>query len=489
MRIIHICCYLVALGASFVPYAAAGEFPAKVQEHISRVEQSLIPSVRIKGRGPSKLNERMEQLHVPGVSVAVIENYQIEWAKAYGLADAETGTSVTVDTLFQAGSVSKPVAALASLKLVEQGVLDLDRNVNDQLKSWKVPDNKFAKEHPVDLRGLLSHTAGLTVHGFPGYAVGTPIPTVPQILDGVKPANTQPVRVNKVPGYGFRYAGGGTTIAQMLLVDVTGRPFPELLRDTVLEPLGMTSSTYEQPLPTDWTSRASTGHTLRGKPILGRRHIYPEMAAAGLWTAPSDVARYVIEVERAHEGKSHKVLSHKIVEEMLTPQGGGPVGLGPFLSGKGNSRRFEHGGDDAGFVCRFVGFLDRGQGAMVMTNADSGGQLVDEVLGGIALAYDWPDYLSPERDIVKLEPKVTSALVGNYSLGFFGEVKVDRRKESLFASLATGAEFELFFESETKFFTPNPGITGHFVRNGQGQVTEVVVNVFGQEIHARKKKP
>jgi CubicO group peptidase (beta-lactamase class C family) len=273
MRIVHTYFYLVAFAAFFAPQAAADEFPANVQEQISRVEQSLIPTVRFKGRGPSMLNKRMEQLHVPGVSVAMIDNYQIAWAKAYGLANAETGTLVTVDTLFQAGSVSKPVAALASLKLVEQGALDLDRNVNDQLKSWKVPDNKFTKEHPVDLRGLLSHTAGLTVHGFPGYAMGTPIPTVPQILDGVKPANTQPVRVNKVPGDGFRYAGGGTTVAQLLLVDVTGRPFPDLLRDTVLEPLNMTSSTYEQPLPERLWSRAATGHKADGKPVAGRWHL------------------------------------------------------------------------------------------------------------------------------------------------------------------------------------------------------------------------
>lgn len=397
MRIVFACCSLVALGTSFVLGAAAAEFPANVQERIAKVEQSLIPSVRIQGREPSKLNERMEQLHVPGVGVAVIDNYQIAWAKAYGLADAEASTSVTVDTLFQAGSVSKPVAALAVLKLVEQGVLDLDRDVNEQLKSWKVPANKFTQKHPVDLRGLLSHTAGLTVHGFPGYAVGTPIPTVPQILDGVKPANTQPVRVNKVPGNGFRYAGGGTTIAQLLLVDVTGRPFPELLRDTVLEPLGMSASTYEQPLPERLWSRAATGHKGDAKPVDGRWHVYPEMAAAGMWTTPSDVARYAIEIQLAHQSKSHKVLSHEMVERMLTPQGGGPVGLGPFLEGEAASKRFSHGGSDEGFICQFVAYVDRGQGAVVMTNSDAGGTIAREVVNAIASVYGWPDYLEPAR--------------------------------------------------------------------------------------------
>jgi CubicO group peptidase (beta-lactamase class C family) len=314
--------------------------------------------------------------------------------------------------------------------------------------------------------------------------------TLAQILDGVRPANTRSVRVDKVPGKGFRYSGGGVTVMQQLVIDVTGRPFPEVVHDLVLAPLAMTSSTYEQPPPAAWTSRASSAHTRLGKPIPGRWHIYPEMAAAGLWTTPSDVARYAIDVQLAHQEKSHKVLSHKMVEEMLTPQGGGPVGLGPFLVGTGTSRRFEHGGADAGFFCKYVAYLDGGQGAMVMANSDSGGQLVEEFLSGIAVAYGWPNYLAPEREIVKLDPKVSDAYRGNYSLGLFGEVKVERRGDALFAGSATmGGESELLFESDTKFVTNDPQITGHFVRDGQGQVAEVIIQFSGQEIHAKKKQP
>ena len=251
----------------------------------------------------------------------------------------------------------------------------------------------------------------------------------------------------------------------------------------------MTSSSYEQPLPADWAARTSTAHNRLGNPIPGRWHIYPEMAAAGLWTTPSDIARYIIEVQLAHLGKSHKVLSHKMVEDMLTPQNGGPVGLGPFLEGSGSSRRFGHGGSDAGFICKFVGYLDRGQGAMVMTNSDNGGQLAEEVMNGIAVAYDWPNYLVPEREIVKLDPKTRDAYLGAYSLGFFGEMKVERRGDVLFAGSPGTGESELFFESETKFLTDNPQITGRFVRDSQGQVADVIINMAGQEIHAKKKKP
>jgi CubicO group peptidase (beta-lactamase class C family) len=488
MHIFQIGFYLVAFAASFVPLAAAGEFPANGEEHISKVEQSLIPSVRFKGREPSTLNKRMQQLHVPGVSVAVIDNYQIAWAKAYGLADTETGTLVTVDTLFQAGSVSKPVATLASLKLVEQGVLDLDRNVNDQLKSWKVPDNKFTKEHPVALRGLLSHTGGLTVHGFPGYERGKPIPTVPQILDGVKPANTQPVRVNKVPGEGFRYSGGGTTIAQLLLVDVTGRQFPDLLRDTVLEPLGMTSSTYEQPLPERLWSRAATGHAADGKPVAGRWHIYPEMAAAGLWTTPSDVARYAIEIQLAHQGKSHKVLNHEMVERMLTPQGGGPVGLGLFLEGQTASKRFGHDGGNEGFVCQFVAYMGCGQGAVVMTNSASGGTIAREIVNSIALVYGWPDYLAPEREAAKVDPKRIDRYLGDYDLGLIGRMKVHRDQNRVVAKAPLGVELELFMVSDTDFLSEDPGITGKFVVDDQGNVKEVVVKFFDQTLKGKRKQ-
>jgi CubicO group peptidase (beta-lactamase class C family) len=488
-RTLELAVCLVAIPLLLAAQIRAADVSPEVQKRIAAAESNLIPVVRIKGRAPGQIAERMKQLHVPGVSVAVINHGQIEWAKGYGLADSQAKTPVTPETLFEAGSVSKPIAAMAALKLVEEGKLNLDRDVNSQLKSWKVPENKFTKQHVVDLRGILSHTAGFTIHGFPGYVVGKPIPTLIQILDGERPpANTRPVRVDKVPGKGFRYSGGGVTVMQQLVIDVTGQPFPQVAHDLVLAPLAMTSSTYEQPLPAAWASRAASGYTRQGKPFTGRWHVYPEMAAAGLWTTPSDVARYAIEVQRAHEGKSSKVLSHKMVEEMLTPQGGGPVGLGPFISGTGKSRRFGHGGDDAGFVCKFVADFDGGQGAMVMTNSDSGGQLCEEILNGIAVAYGWSSYLSPEREIIKLDDKTVAALLGNYSLGFFGEVKVERRGNALFAVSPQG-ESELYFESDSKFCTDDPQVTGRFVRDGQGQVAEVIIKFGDQEIGAKRKKP
>jgi CubicO group peptidase (beta-lactamase class C family) len=235
----------------------------------------------------TKLADRMAALHVPGVSIAVIHYGKIEWARGFGVTRLG-GPAVTPDTLFQAASISKPVTAMAVLHLVESGKLNLDADVNQYLKTWKVPANTFTEKTKVTLRELLSHTAGMTVHGFPGYASGSPLPTLVQVLNGEKPANTPAIIVDATPGTNWRYSGGGFVVTQLLLQDVTGQPFPKLLHDTVLAPVGMTRSTYEQPLPQNRMAEAAMAYRRDGEPVPGGPHVYPEMAPAGLWTTPSD---------------------------------------------------------------------------------------------------------------------------------------------------------------------------------------------------------
>ena len=215
--------------------------------------------------------------------------------------------------LFQAGSISKPVAATAAMKLVEEGKLALDQNINTFLTTWKVPENEFTKDKKVTLREIMSHSAGVTVHGFPGYAAGDPVPTLVQILDGVKPANTPPIRVDVVPGSIWRYSGGGYTIMQLAMTDVTHEPFPEIMRNTVLIKAGMRDSTYENPLPSRLSGVAATGYRSDGTPVPGRYHTYPEMAAAGLWTTASDLARFGIEIQKSREGRSNRILKQATV--------------------------------------------------------------------------------------------------------------------------------------------------------------------------------
>ncbi len=328
----------------------------------------------------ANLQTRMQETHVPAVSVAVIHNGRIAWAHAWG---------ATPGTLFQAASISKPVAALAALHMSQYGNFTLDEDVNNKLKSWKVPDNEFTNEKKVTLRGILSHSAGLTVHGFPGYAATAPLPSLIQILDGSQPANTKPIRVDTRPGSLYRYSGGGYTILQQLMIDRLSKPFPEIMDMIVLRKLGMTNSTYEQPLPPDKAAHAATAHYRDGKPLPGKWHIYPEMAAAGLWTTPTDLAKFAIEIREAWFGRSNRIIEQATARAMLTPQVG-MHGLGPTVNGEGNLLRFGHGGSNAGFKCVFTMLLESGHGAVIMTNADLGGQLAEQLLRTIAELEAWP---------------------------------------------------------------------------------------------------
>lgn len=371
-----------------------------------RVEEGLEPVDVGKDEPPLKLDlaAMMNAFNDPGMSVAVIDGYRIAWAKGYGVAELGGKVPVTTRTLFQAGSISKPVASAAMLALVEQGKLSLDEDVNMKLKSWKVPENEFTKEQKVTLRRLASHTAGLTVHGFPGYDVDEKMPTLVQIFNGEKPANTAAIRVDVVPGTLERYSGGGVTIEQQLMMDVTGKEFPALTKEMVLDKIGMSDGSYAQPLPAAWASRTAEGAYASGKPVHGRWHIYPEMAAAGLWTTPSDLAKFAIEIALSRQGKSNKVLSREMTQEMLTPTrtaDGKEVsfGIGFGVETK-RPGEFGHNGADEGFQALLVMNADTGQGAAIMANSDNGILVAVEVLRSVAQEYGWK-YMPEERSTAR----------------------------------------------------------------------------------------
>jgi CubicO group peptidase (beta-lactamase class C family) len=296
---------------------------------------------------------------------------------------------VAVDTQFQAGSISKPVAAMAALRYVEAGRWTLDEDINTRLLSWKVPDNDLTTGQRVTLRRLLGHRAGTTVHGFPGYAVGASIPTIVQVLDGAPPANTPPVRVDLVPGSRTRYSGGGTTIVQLMMVDQLKKPFPQIMREAVIDPLGLRDSTYEQPLPPDRAAMAASGARSDGSMVEGRWHIYPEMAAAGLWTTPTDLAHIAIEVSLAKAGRSKRVLSQAMTEQMLTPQSDG-FGIG--FAVEAGTDRFGHNGADEGFQAYLTAFADSGSGVAMMANSDNGFALFETLAAAVAAEYRWTSF-------------------------------------------------------------------------------------------------
>lgn len=456
----------------------------RVQERIKRVENSLLPPVIIKGEPVVTMNiaERMKHYNVQGVSIAVINNGKIEWAKGYGVR--ETDLPVTVDTLFQSGSISKPVAAMAALKMVQDGKLNLDEDVNKRLVSWKMPENEFTKEQKVTLRRLLSHTAGTSIWGFGGYrADSKSLPDVPQILDGTPPANTKPVRVIEAPGTKWSYSGGGFTVMQLLMSDVSGKPFSELMDEAVLKRLGMKNSTYQLTPPDTYS--VAIAHGPKGERLPFKWFLHPEMAAAGLWTTPSDLARFAIELQQTYAGKSRRVLSREMVKQMLTKQTGG-WGLGISLNGEGDKAfRFSHGGANTGFRNRLVAYTRTGQGAVVMTNSEQGDALCGEILRGIAREYGWADYLA-EKTIVQVDAQKFADYVGEYDFLGQGKYKVLIEDGKLKAIGNSGAKFDLLAESETKFFIRERPVEFVFVRDASGRVTEMILNSNGQEIRLKK---
>jgi len=427
-----------------VPFAVTEAPPPAetgTDARVQRVLNGLLPATAFQRRlgPPAPLAERMAYYHTPGVSLAVVNGGHVEWARGFGVRERGRPEPVTERTLFQAGSISKPIFALAAMRLVQQGRLDLDEDVNRYLTSWKVPANG-AWQPRVTLRQILSHSAGLTVHGFPGYSVDEPLPSVVQVLNGEPPANTSPVVVNILPGVQSRYSGGGTTVGQLLVTDLLGKPFPALMRKLVFDPLGMADSTYAQPLPPDWAQAAAAAHPLKGRPLLGRWHVYPEMAAAGLWTTPSDLARAGIEVQRALRIDT-AFLSAKMAQAMLTPSvAGGEVGLGFFLEGEGAAVRFGHGGWDEGFVAKMVFYKDRGQGAVVMLNSN-GFALLDEILRAVAHEYSWPGYL-PEDMAATVAGDALDGYAGSYEARAF-ECRVAREGDHLILALANQPALEL----------------------------------------------
>jgi CubicO group peptidase (beta-lactamase class C family) len=453
------------------------------EARIARILGGLRPSVEVTNRPLVRwtLAERMAHYKVPGVSIAVIEDGRIAWARGVGVKQAGGADPVTPATLFQAASISKPVAQTAMLRLVEQGMLALDTNVNAYLVSWKVPDNEHTATEKVTLRRIASHNAGLTVHGFPGYAEGAAVPTVPQLLDGIAPANTKPVRVDTTPGAITRYSGGGTTVMQQVLVDVTGRPFPEIMRELVLVPAGMTHSTYEQPLPAARAAEAAHAHRNDGRPIPGGWHTYPEMAAAGLWTTPTDLATWALAIADARAGRS-RLLSPATATAMLTEQkAGGSVGIGPNLSGSGRTFGFGHGGANAGFHSALIYYPELGTGAAVMTNGDGGPPLIRELMAAMAAEYDWPGYRSRSITAATLDSAALSGMAGTYDIkvgpGLSGAITIEDGRLVLRAQRLPVQE--LIPQSPTQFTMSATGWKVEVVRDASGRATGFTVDQGG----------
>jgi CubicO group peptidase (beta-lactamase class C family) len=460
-------------------------------ERIARAMSDIRAETAFEGRlGPPRtLTERMAFCHTPGVGLAIVEGFEVAWAGGFGRCEAGSDEPVTAATLFQAASISKLVSALAVMRLVQDGVLDLDRDVNDYLTSWRVPANDGWQPR-LTLRRLLSHTAGVTVHGFPGYTTSEPVPGLGQVLEGDPQANTPRIEVNTLPGLTCRYSGGGTLIAQQAVIDRLGKPFPRIMRELVLEPLGMADSTFEQPLPASWTPRAATGHPYKGNPLPGRYHVYPEMAAAGLWTTPADLARVGVELMRAVNGRPSAVLSTETAQAMLQPQHAGSgegyrPAIGFFLEGEEQGRHFYHSGWNEGFVAHAQFFPNSGQGVVLMLNSNEGNDLMFEVGRALRREFGWPGTVPTEKASVAVAD--VERYTGEYATEAGTELRVRVQDGGLWLQAGDQPPLPVYASSELEFFARAVNTTLVFCQEEGGAVVGLTLKQEGQEFQAAKR--
>ncbi len=475
---------------SFTLSAQQEKYTRSVEKRIRLVENNLAAEIQVEGEPNWNIAARMKFYHIKGVSIAVIKNYAVEWVRGYGWADSAEQRPVTTATLFQAGSISKSLNAIGVLKLAQDGKLDIYKDINDYLKTWKFPYDSISHGKKITIANLLSHTAGLTVHGFPGYEKGDSIPTLSQVLNGVRPANTAAVRSAFEPSLRYEYAGGGTTISQLIVQDITNLPYDKFMWENALKPMGMNNSSYSQPIALENEKKAATAYE-DGKEVKGKYHIYPEQAAAGLWTNPSDLAKYIIETQLALQGKSGKVLNTEMTKLRLTPYVDKSAALGVFITTKGDQKYFSHSGKDEGFVAYYAGSFENGNGVVVMANTGNG-NILSEVVNSVAIVYNWKDFYKPfmtlkkmilSDDILKLyagQYQNTAASDGQYKLVPGSIVTIIKKGSQLSAQTAGQEMIAIYPESETTFF-PKTSDTGiKFTKNDKGIVTKLSIHQNGK---------
>ena len=492
---IRVAIVLALMGAAATAPTFAQEYsPAEYMAAIEGVQES----VGEDSLGAKTIDELMELFGVPGVSIAVIRNFEVHWAKGYGIADVETGAPVNTETVFQAASISKPVAAMAVLRAVQDGLFTLDDDINEILTSWQLDGGEFTLDRPVTPRTLTSHTSGLgDAFGFPGYDPDDPLPSVVQILDGHELSNVGPVFMERNPWTAYEYSGGGVTVMQLALTDARGRPFPDIMRDHVLEPIGMTRSAFEQPISPERDSNAARAHDRNGESKGPKWHVYPELAAAGLWTTPTDLARFAIEVQKSARGEANNVLSRTTVQQMLSPVGVGDFAVGFSLSKQGQGWYFSHGGGNWGFRCTLVAHKVKGYGLAIMTNADRGGAVMAELTRRIQLAYSWDVNAGPvprgydppiESTPIEVAPEILETYVGAYVLSPDMTLVITLEDGSLFVEPTGQGKYPMFAESETIFFLRVASVRLTFTKDEAGHVTGLVLYQGGRNQEATKER-
>lgn len=371
--------------------------------------------------------------------------------------------SVTTSTLFQAASISKSLNGFGILKLAQDKKIDIYTDINNYLRSWQFPYDSLSNGKIITIANLLSHTGGINISGFDGYTKADSLPTILQILNGEKPANSDAVKSIFEPNLKYRYSGGGTTISQLIIEDVTGKSYTDYMANNILKPIGMKNSFYTNTTSEKKLKLLATGYNADSE-VTMKYHIYPEKSAAGLWTNPIELSKFVIEVQKSLVGKSNKILSQKMTQLMLTPYVDNSSALGVFIEDKEGIKYFRHGGVNEGFTSLYFGSVENGNGAVVMCNSTDK-TILYEIVNSIATVYKWENYYKPVlKKVVKIDSVELSKYVGRYT--FNGrEYIISQDKGNLFLELI-GQKWQIYFTSPTDFFMYQaPGIEHQFIFN------------------------
>ena len=457
---------------------------AQTKEAVQRmqaVENNLIPFVPVKDFKGWNIIDRMNYYKVPGLSIAVIKDYKIDWARGYGLADTAKNIPVTTETMFSAGSISKFLMAATALELVEQGKIALDSPINNYLTSWKIGENEFTKKTPVTLRMLLSHQGGTTQSSYFGFTPDKkPLPTVVEILNGDKVAESRKVIVNSEPNKEFRYSGGGSMIAQMALMDVSKQSFSNLTQQVLFDKLEMKNATFEQPLPARFANQSpwaySSASWFKGMP-----YVYPQQAAAGLYVTPTDLAKFFIDIQKSFIGKG-KVLSEPITRQMLSPQVNisdgnykEQMGIGPFLIQRTDNKDrdgiyFEFTGVNAGFLAYGIASVQGGNGVIVMLNSgDNPNGIGKEIRRAVAKVYNWKNFLPNEIQPISLSREHLEKLTGRYRMGTNEVLYLRRENNYLVENINEGDDIYCFPISRDTIVFTDFNVKAFFRFNEKGE--------------------
>jgi CubicO group peptidase (beta-lactamase class C family) len=459
---------------------AQASYSKEIEEQIKQVENNLSGRVILNGKADNVL-DRMAYYNVKGLSIAVVNNYKVVWAKAYGWADEKEKLPVTTATLFKPGSISKSLNAVGVLKLAQDNRLDIYKDINDYLQSWKFPYDSLSKGKKITTANLLSHTAGLSVYGgFPGYDVKSTIPALPQILDGVAPANTPAVRSLFEPGLQFQYSGGGTIISQLIITDLTKQPYEKYMLDNVLKPLGMTSSFYSAapPLKNELYEYAM-GYTKDGEEVEATFHVYPEQAPMGLWTTPTDLANYIIETQLAYQGKSSKVLNQQMAVLQLTPYLDYSATMGAFIGDRNGEKYFFHDAGNEGYRGLYYGSVEGGNGVVVFVNSDDG-NIILELLNSVASVYNWKGFDKPKNINTVTVPDATIQKYPGVYL-YEGKIAEVTKEKNELVYWADGQTCKMYFTSQNDFINMEFSTEKSFITDGSGNVTGYTRKLNGDE--------